>query len=99
MQNACKDPLVRHDACADTLEDGASAVAFLADLRDFKQNIAAFQLCADGQRAAVNAVYQQIFAERAVGDVRTELIKFNDFLIRKQADLTMPVDCLKENRQ
>ena len=90
-KDAGKNPLMRHNACADALADGACLVAFLADLRYLQHHITALQNGTHGKGCTVDAVYKQVFPKSAVTDTGPQQVELLYLLIAEQTDLAMPV--------
>ena len=80
----------RHNAFADSVIDRATAVAFLAKLRDFQDNVSCFKGGTYLQSGKIHTVHQQVFTKIPVRDTAALFIKFPDAFSRQEAHLTVP---------
>jgi hypothetical protein len=85
-----EDSFPGHDAVAYGFEYGAVVAAFLADLGHLQGGAAAFQDGSYGEGAEVDALYYQVFAETAGGDIDAPLPEGFYFLMGKEAYLAVP---------
>ena len=66
------------------------AVAFLAKLRDFQDNVTCFKGGTYLQSGKIHTIHQQVFTKIPVRDTAALFIKFPDAFSRQEAHLTVP---------
>ena len=90
MENLGKDPFPRHDAVAHLVVDGAMGVALLADLGQFQHHVVADEARADGEAFQVEALDDDVLAERPMAHFGAAVLECLDLLVGQKAHLAVP---------